>query len=198
MSTELYIPDRSAKLDSRSMFYPTTDTFKRRSEHSKRVMTEYWSDKRHRTRIDKKQAKPVDVFDLEGHYIRSFKSSRKAAIAMFPEKDYRSVERVIRNCRTGKNKQYRGFMFRDHTDNPTDIEPIAPVRRKNGYKVNRRPGTYYTRPVLLVCDDGDIIRFNSVGEAAAALHGTSGGIWVAIKQNRKYKRIFKPQYADSE
>lgn len=160
-------------------------------------MTKYWSDKRHRRRIDKKQAKPVDVFDMEGHYVATYPSARKAAIYLFPEKDYHSAERCIRACRDPKQikRSFCGYQFRDHTDNPTDIEPYKRKPRKRGYTVNRKPDTYHTQPILVVCDDGETIRFNSVTEAAEALHGSKAGLWLAIKNNRKYKRIFKPEYA---
>ena len=117
MSTELYLPPTYATVDERSVFYVESIdnpqlAAKRKRESEK--MKRYWSDKRHRRRIDKSQAKPVDVFTMEGDLVATYPSSRKAAIALFGEENYRSHERNIRACRRmDKNKKsHLGYQFR--------------------------------------------------------------------------------------
>lgn len=169
-------------------FYRESETFKRRSEASRKRANAYWSDPKHRQRVDKKQAKPVDVFDAEGHYLNTYPSSRKAAMAMFPDTDNHVVERCIRSCRHDRKRQYKGYQFRDATEDHADIGPIPKRKHKpKGYHVNRRPGTYHTKPCTLTFDDGDTLRFDSMKELAEAIHGTYSGLWAAMKKGRKYK-----------
>lgn len=183
---ELSLPNISGKRGTE--FYRESETFKRRSEANRKSQLKYWSDKRHRQRVDKKQAKPVDVFDSEGHYLKTYPSARKAAIAIYKDVDYHSAERLIRACRCGRKRQYRGYQFRDATEDHADIPPIPKRRHKpKGYHVNRRPGTYHTKPCTLIFDDGDTLHFDSLIELAEAVHGSYGGVWAALKAGRKYK-----------
>ena len=191
---ELYLPPSYAKIPKQSEWYKTTETFKRRSKASKEKMAKYWSDWRHRRRIDKKQAKPVDVFDMQGNFVATYQSSRKAAIGLFGMENYRSRERCIRACREGVKKSFLGYMFRDHQDGVTKIEPYFRKPKKRGYKVNRDRSTYAHKPVMEVCEFGILAEWPSLKECAASIGGTYGGLWAAMRENQKYKKkmiVFK-------
>lgn len=186
---ELYLPPTYAKIKRGCEYYETTETFKRRSAASKEKMRKYWSDEKNRQRVDKKQAKPLDVFTLDGEYVATYPSSRKAAIAMFPDKDYHSAERCIRACRQKDHpkKSYLGYMFRDHVDGVTRIEPYQKKPHGRGYHYERRKEDVATVGVTVRYDDGTELRFESVKECVAAIHGSPYGIWCALKEGRKYK-----------
>ncbi len=186
MSTELYIPNIVGK--SGTEFYEHSETWRRRSEASKARMLKYWSDGRHRSRVDAKQAKPVAAYRMDGTYVGWWKSARKAAIALFPGDDYRVAERNVMACRQGVHgkKSHKGYMFRDWTGDASDIEPykIAKKTRKRGY---HRDNSNLCKPCTVDYGDGDPIRFDSLKELVAAIHGTSTGVWLAMKEGRKYK-----------
>lgn len=191
MKMELYMPPTYAKITMGCEFYETTETFKRRSAASREKMLKYWSDKRHRRRVCKKNAKPLDAFTMEGEYLATYPSSRKAAIAMFPDKDYHIAERGIRACRQKDHpkKSYCGYMFRDHVEGVTRIEPYSIKPRTTGYTYTRKPGTNATKGVTVTYPDGTEFRFESIIECAKAIHGTQAGIWCATKDGRKYKGL---------
>lgn len=139
-----------------------------RSRANHERMVKYWSEERHHLRVDKKQAKPVDVFDLGGHYIATYPSSRKAAKALFPDRDYHIIERCIRAVRCGTNKSYHGLMFKDAQPIKQDTEPWtkAPKTQRKGYR-HKCPSL--RKPVRVIFPDGDFIDFQSVQECADAL-----------------------------
>ena len=189
MSSELFIPTIVGKPGTE--FYEHSETWRRRSEASKKKMRKYWSDGRHRRRVDTKQAKPVAAYRMDGTFVGWWKSARKAAIALFPGDDYRMAERSVRACRQGVNgkwtkKSHKGFMFRDWTGDTSDIEPYKRARKtqKRGY---RKDNSYLCKPCTVDYGDGDPIRFDSLGELVSAIHGTKSGVWNAMKHGRKYK-----------
>ena len=189
MSSELYLPNIVGKPGTE--FYEHSETWKRRSEASKARMRRYWSDGRHRRRVDKKQAKPVVAYRLDGTFVGWWPSARKAAIALFPSEELRIAERNVRSCRQGRQgkwskKQHKGFMFRDWTGDTSDIEPYkkAPKTQPKGY---HRDNSNLCKPCTVDYGDGDPIRFDSLKELAAAIHGTYSGVWIAMKNGRKYK-----------
>ena len=189
MSSELYLPNIVGKPGTE--FYEHSETWKRRSEASKVKMRWYWSDGRHRRRVDKKQAKPVVAYRLDGTFVGWWPSARKAAIALFPSEELRIAERNVRSCRQGRQgkwskKQHKGFMFRDWTGDTSDIEPYkkAPKTQPKGY---HRDNSNLCKPCIVDYGDGDPIRFESLKELAAAIHGTYSGVWIAMKNRRKYK-----------
>ena len=189
MSSELYLPNIVGKPGTE--FYEHSETWKRRSEASKVKMRWYWSDGRHRRRVDKKQAKPVVAYRLDGTFVGWWPSARKAAIALFPSEELRIAERNVRSCRQGRQgkwskKQHKGFMFRDWTGDTSDIEPYkkAPKTQPKGY---HRDNSNLCKPCIVDYGDGDPIRFESLKELAAAIHGTYSGVWIAMKNGRKYK-----------
>lgn len=184
MSSELYLPNIVGKPGTE--FYEHSETWKRRSEASKARMRRYWSDGRHRRRVDTKQAKPVAAYRMNGTFVGWWRSSRKAAIALFPGDNYRMTERNVRACRQGVKRSVKGFMFRDWTGDASDIEPYkkAPKTQPKGY---HRDNSNLCKPCTVDYGDGDPIRFDSLKELAAAIHGTYGGVWIAMKNGRKYK-----------
>ena len=189
MSTELFIPPTFAKVPETSVFYcESIDNPQKaaRRERSRRQALAYWSDKRHRRRVDKSQAKPVDVFDLQGNFVATYKSSRKAAIGLGFENVY-FAERCIRRARTGSLKSYKGYQYRDHRDGVTRIEPYKRDHKPSGYHVNRRPGTYASRRIASVCEFGIRAEWDSVKQCAEWLGVSYGAIWAAMKQNRPIK-----------
>lgn len=167
-------------------FYRHSETFRRRSEASKARMEKYWSDGRHRRRVDKKQAKPVAAYRMDGTFVGWWKSSRKAALALFPSDDYRMTERNIRACRQGVKKSVKGYMFRDWKGDTSAVEQYkkAPKTQKRGYK---RDNSNLCKPCTVDYGDGDPIRFDSLGELVEAIHGTRAGVSRAMKDGRKYK-----------
>lgn len=184
MSSELYIPNIVGKPGTE--FYEHSETWRRRSEASKARMRRYWSDGRHRRRVDAKQAKPVAAYRMDGTFVGWWRSSRKSAIALFPGSDYHMNERNIRACRQGVKKSVKGYMFRDWTGDTSDIEPYkkAPKTQPRGY---HRDNSNLCKPCTVDYGDGDPIRFESLKELAAAIHGTRAGVSRAIKDGRKYK-----------
>lgn len=184
MSSELYLPNIVGKPGTE--FYEHSETWKRRSEASKARMRKYWSDGRHRRRVDAKQAKPVAAYRMDGTFVGWWRSSRKAAIALFPGDDYRMAERNIRACRQENKKSHKGFMFRDWTGDATDIEPYKRAKKtqKRGY---HRDNSNLCKPCTVDYGDGDPIRFESLKELVEAIHGTRAGVWYAMKEGRKYK-----------
>ena len=184
---ELYLPPTYAKITRGCEYYETTETFKRRSAASKAKMAKYWSDKRHRRRIDKKQAKPVDVFDTDGHLVASFPSARKCAIAIFPELDYRSAERCVRACRIGAKRSFHGYRFKDHIEGRSFIGPMAKSVKTQGPRRCTTGHAWTCKGCTVTFHDGDTVSFDSLKACAEALGGTYSGIWYAMSQNRPYK-----------
>lgn len=189
MSSELYVPVITGKPGTE--FYEHSETWKRRSEASKAKMRRYWSDPKNHERVDAKQAKPVVAYRLDGTFVGWWPSARKAAIALFPSEELRIAERNVRACRQGKQgkwskKQHKGFMFRDWTGDTSDIEPYkkAPKTQPKGY---HRDNSNLCKPCTVDYGDGDPIRFDSLKELAAAIHGTYSGVRIAMKNGRKYK-----------
>ena len=192
MSTELYLPPTYATVDERSVFYVESIdnpqlAAKRKRESEK--MKRYWSDKRHRRRIDKSQAKPVDVFTMEGDLVATYPSSRKAAIALFGEENYRSHERNIRACRRmDKNKKsHLGYQFRDHVDGVTHIEPYTKGHHAAGYHYTKTRTAYASRRIASVCEFGIRAEWDSVKECAQSLGVTYGAVWQAMHDDRQIK-----------
>jgi hypothetical protein len=185
MSTELYIPNILNRPGTE--FYRHSETFKRRSAASKIRAAKYWADGRHHRRVDKKQAKPVAAYRMDGSFVGWWPSARKAAKALFQDESSFKMERIIRNTRHGEKKSCKGYMFRDWTGDTSPIEPYTVKPHKSGYHVNRRRETYATKPCTVDYGDGDPIRFESLKELAAAIGGTYGGVWAAMKGGRKYK-----------
>lgn len=184
MSSELYLPNIVGKPGTE--FYEHSETWKRRSEASKARMRRYWSNPKNHNRVDTKQAKPVAAYRMDGTFVGWWKSSRKAAIALFPGDDYRMAERNIRACRQENKKSHKGFMFRDWTGDATDIEPYKRAKKtqKRGY---HRDNSNLCKPCTVDYGDGDPIRFESLKELVEAIHGTRAGVWYAMKEGRKYK-----------
>ena len=185
---ELYLPPTWAKLTKQSVFYKTTETFKRRSKASKERMKKYWSDSQHRLRVDEKQAKPVDVFTMDGEFVATYPSARKAAIALFPGKKYMSAERCIRACRDPKQikRSFCGYQFRDHQEDTANIEPYKRRHKEKGYTMHRKPNTFATCPI----EDtylGIVRTFGSIKEAAEAIGCSVSGIHAAMHRNGRIK-----------
>lgn len=184
--SELYIPNIVGKPGTE--FYEHSETWRRRSAASKAKMRKYWSDPKNHERVDVKQAKPVAAYRMDGSFVGWWPSSRKAAIALFPSDNHYNTERQLRAVRlphTDK-KSYRGFMFRDWTGDASDIEPYKRAKKtqRRGY---RKDNSYLCKPCTVDYGDGDPIRFGSLGELVAAIHGTQSGVWNAMKHGRKYK-----------
>ena len=128
---------------------------------------------------------------MDGTFVGWWKSARKAAIALFPESDYRTDERDVRACRQGVNgkkarKSHKGFMFRDWTGDTSDIAPYAKAKpkRKRGY---HKDNSKNCKPCVVDYGDGDPIRFDSVKALAAALGVRPGSISMAIHAGGSYK-----------
>lgn len=186
MSSEPYIPTIVGKPGTE--FYEHSETWRRRSEASKAKMRKYWSDPKNHERVDTKQAKPVAAYRMDGTFVGWWPSARKAAIALFPGEDHYNTERQVRAVRlpyTDK-KSFRGYMFRDWTGDTSNITPYARAKKtqRRGY---RKDNSYLCKPCTVDYGDGDPIRFDSLQELAAAIHGTYQGVWCAMKDGRKYK-----------
>lgn len=179
---ELYLPPTIAKLHQGTEFREVSDTFKRRSAASKIKARKRWDAPGYRdTFVDHSQAKPVDVFDLEGHYIATYPSARKAARFL-----NLSDENCVKACRRGEKRQYRGYQFRDAAVVKHDIGPVPPIRygmtkRKPYHKDN----SYLCKPVRVTFHDGDTMDFPSLKDCAEALHRKQNTISSAIKYGRK-------------
>ena len=161
-------------------------THKKRQAASHRTASKMWQRPNERQRVDKSQAIPVDVFDFNGTFIATFPSARKAAIGMFGEERYHSNERCIRATREGKKKSHLGFMFRDHQDGVTQVEPYKRKERPSmkGRHYNRRPNTFATQRVGEILN-GEIVReWNSIKEAAYDLGLCVGTIYSVLKYHR--------------
>ena len=159
-------------------------------EASRIKATRMWQRPGERDRVNWSQAKPVDVFDFNGTLIASHPSSRKAAIALFGEGNYRMDERNIRQCRMGLKKSHKGFMYRDHQDGVTQIEPYKRKERPSmkGRHYNRRPGTFATQRVGEMLD-GEVVReWKSVKECADALGMRTSSIIDILNKNRTMRR----------
>lgn len=190
MSTELYIPNIVGKPGTE--FYEHSETFRRRSEASKAKMTKYWTESRRMSRVDHKQAKPVAVYTMQGNFIGWWPSARKTAIALFPGEDYHITERGVRACRQNKQgrwakRSFRSYMFRDWTGDTSDIAPYQTPKKKNHRSGYRKDNSFLQKPCTVDYGDGDLISFDSLKECAAAIHGSYSGIWLAMKQERKFK-----------
>ena len=173
MSTELYIPNIIGKKGTE--FYEHSETFRRRSAASKSKMLKYWSDGRHHRRVDK-QAKAVDVYDLDGNFIKTFPSSLKAAIGLGLN---RNSTNNIRKCRRGEKPQHMGYRFKDHRPGRTFIGPLAKTAKtkKRGY---RKDNSYINKQCEIYFPDGDFIRFNSIKDCAAAIERQPSSVSYAI------------------
>lgn len=180
MSTELYLPNIVGKPGTE--FYEHSETFRRRSAASKAKMLKYWSDGRHHRRVDK-QAKAVDVYDLDGNFIKTFPSSLKAAIGLGLN---RNSTNNIRRFRRGEKPQHMGYRFKDHRPVRTFIGPLAKTAKtkKRGY---RKDNSYLNKPCMIVFNDGDTIRFDSLKECAAALKCAPSGISRAVNHSKTCK-----------
>lgn len=162
----------------------------RRQAASRRTATRMWQRPGERGRVDWSQAKPVDVFDFNGTLIASYPSSRKAAIGMFGEEGRRSNERNVRQCRMGLKKSLHGFMYRDHQDGVTQIEPYKRKERPSmkGRHYNRRPGTFATQRVGEMLDREVVREWKSVKECADALGMRTSSIIDILNKNRTMRR----------
>ena len=190
MSTELFIPVISGKPGTEN--YRFSETFRRRSEASKKKAAKYWSDGRHRRRYDKRQAKPVAAYTKDGKFVGWWPSSRKAAISLFGEDDYYITERGVRACRQNRQGRwrklsFRGYMFRDWTGDTSDIAPYKRPKMKKRMTGYKKDNSFLNKPCTVDYGDGDLICFSSLKECAAAINGTRSGIWLAMKEGRKYK-----------
>ena len=183
MSTELFMPPTYAKIPESSVFYvERIDNPARaaRRENSRNTAKKRWAKPGAHDFVDESQAKALDVFDMDGHFVGSYPSSRKAAAALGLKN-----ETNIRRCRRGEAKSYKGYIFRDHKDGATSISPYKRKAKKRGYTVNRRPGTFATRQVVSVCEFGILKEWDSIGACAAELGVTPGAIWIGVKLGRK-------------
>ena len=152
-------------------------------EHSRRVCMARWSKPGAHDHVDTKQAKPLDVFDMQGNYIATYPSSKKAAIALGLKND-----NDIRKCRRGGLKSYNGFRFRDHEEGVTKIEPYSRKPHKRGYHYIRKPDIYKYKPLVEIDEKLGVLReWPSVKEAAADIGCSMCGIWIAMKQGRPIK-----------
>lgn len=185
---ELYLPPSYANIGKGTEFRTVSDTFKRRSEASKIKARKRWDAPGYRdTFVDHSHAKAVDVFDLEGHYLATYPSARKAARALgFP----RNCENCVRACRRGEKRQYHGFQFRDATPEHHDIGPVPPIRygktRRRGYK---KDNSYLLKPCRVTFPDGDTMDFPSVGACAEALHRKQQSVSTAIHRGTRCRGV---------
>lgn len=179
MSTELYIPNIIGKKGTE--FYKDSETHRRRSEAARRSALAYWSDKRHRKRVSP-TAKAVDVFDMEGHYIATFPSGRKAAISLGIPHSEQSIN-ACRRC-DPRRKSIHGYMIRDASPVKNDIEPYKkkPKTQPKGYRKNN---SYLCKPCEIYFPDGDFIRFDSVKDLAVAIDRTASAASVALNKGTK-------------
>lgn len=185
MSTELFVPPAYAKVPESSEFYiERIDNPKRaaRRERSRLTAEKRWAKPGAHDIVDIKQAKAVDVFDLEGVLVGTYASSRKAAIALGLKN-----ESNIRCCRRGSKKSYCGYMFRNHAEGADYIAPWERKKKKRGYSMIRKPGTSATRQIVSNSEFGVVKEWDSMGECAADLGVSNSAIWIAIKQGRKIK-----------
>ena len=193
---ELYLPPTIAKLHQGTEFRTVSDAFKRRSEASKIKARKRWDAPGYReTFIDHSHAKAVDVFDLEGHYIATYPSARKATRQLgLPT----NCENLVRKCRRGEKRQYRGFQFRDATPEHHDIDPVPPIRygktRRRGY---HKDNSYLHKPCRVTFPDGDTMDFPSVGACAAALERRPSTVSTAIARGTRC-RGFIIQFVDNQ
>lgn len=193
MSSELYIPNIIGKPGTE--FYRHSETWRRRSEASKKKADKYWSDPKNHDRFDTKQAKPVAAFLMDGSFVGWWPSARKAAIALFPDCDTRSMERGIRACRQNKcgkwaKRSHHGYQFRDWTGDTSAIEPYKVVRKKRHPRGYKKSNPHLNKPCELDYGDGDQIRFGSLKELVEAIGGTRSGVWEAMRRGRRYKGKF--------
>ena len=179
---ELYLPPTIAKLHQGTEFREVSKVWQNRSKANRERMLKYWSDPKNRDRrVDHTQAKPLDVFDLEGHYLDTYPSARKAARFLnLPD------ENCVKAVRRGEKRQYRGYQFRDAAVVKHDIGPVPPIRygmtkRKPYHKDN----SYLCKPVRVTFHDGDTMDFDSLKDCAEALHRKQSTISSAIKYGRK-------------
>ena len=174
MSTELYLPNIVGKPGTE--FYKDSETHRRRSEAARRSALAYWSDKRHRKRVNH-TAKAVDVFDMEGHYIATFPSGRKAAISLGITHSEQSIN-ACRRC-DPRRKSIHGYMIRDASPVKTDIEPYSkkPKTQPKGYRKNN---SYLCKPCEIYFPDGDFIRFDSIKDCAVAIKRQPSSVSYAI------------------
>ena len=191
---ELYLPPTTAKLHQGTEFRTVSETFKRRSEASKIKARKRWDAPGYReTFVDHSQAKAVDVFDLEGHYLATYPSARKAARFLnLPD------ENCVKAVRRGEKRQYRGYQFRDATPDHNDIAPVPPIRygmtkRKPYHKDN----SYLCKPVRVTFFDGDTMDFPSIKDCAAALHRAQNTVSVAIKYGYRCHGV-RVQFIDNQ
>ena len=186
---ELYQPPINAIIPKSSDYYRTTETFLRRSKASRENMVKYWSDPKNHERVDK-QAKPIDVFDMEGNFVATFPSSRKAGQALGFDK---IQECIIRQCRAGKKKSLHGYRFRDHVDGVTKIDPWTKAPHKQHKRGYHRDNSNLQKPCFEQDDRWGVLRrWDSLKECAADLGISYGGLWVAMKHERPIKgRLIK-------
>lgn len=184
MSTELFIPPTFAKIPPTSEFYiEKLDNPKlaRRRNASRQTAMKRWAKPGAHDFVCLKTAKTVDVFNLSGEYISTYPSARKAASALGLKS-----ERNIRRCRQGIGKQYCGYMFRDHVDGVTCIEPYRIKKKKSGYKAGPYK-SHPTRMVASVSEFGVRKTWHSVTACAKDLNRSHTTIWKAIKEKRPVK-----------
>ena len=169
--SELYIPSVEALnagkefAEAKKIGYMRSETFRNRSKANRKRMLKYWSDERNHERVDP-NAKAIDVFDMDGHYIDTYPSARKTAIALgIPH-----LENTIRAIRRGdpEKKSLHGYMFRDASPVKADIAPYSklPKRQPRGY---HRDNSNLRKPVRVIFGDGDFIDFESLKDCAEAL-----------------------------
>lgn len=191
--TELYIPTHQDP-EVVELRYKRSETFRRRSVASKNNMLKYWADGRHHRRVDP-QAKAVDVFDMDGHYLATYPSSRKAAVALgIP----RRLENCIRAIRRGDpdKKSCHGYMFRDAAPVKADIEPYA-VKAKTQKRGYHKDNSYLCKAVRVIFQDGDIMDFQSVKECADALGRKQNSVSYAANHGTRC-RGFRVQFIENQ
>lgn len=181
---ELYLPPINAIIPKSSDYYRTTETFLRSSKANREKMVKYWSDPKNHERVDK-QAKPVDMFDMEGNFLTTYPSSRKAAQALGLDK---IKERNIRQCRAGKKKSAYGYQFRDHVDGVAKIDPWAKAPHKPHRRGYHRDNSNLQKPCFELDDRWGVLRrWDSLKECAADLGCSYSALWRAMSENRSVK-----------
>jgi hypothetical protein len=182
---ELYLPPTYAKLHQGTEFKECSSEYKARSKANRESAIKYWSDKHNHERVSP-TAKAVDVFDLQGRYIATYPSSRKAAEALFPDKTRSNAERNIRGCRVQHRQNYRklqycGYQFRNATEEKRDIGPIPKRRHKTaGYHCNRKCKNDYFKKQTTATMGDTTLTFDSVKECAEALQVSLAWIYKCV------------------
>lgn len=182
---ELYQPPINAIIPKSSEYYKTTETFLRRSKASRENAIKFWSDPKNHERVNKK-AKPLDVFDMEGNFVATYPSSRKAAQALGIPKMMESNIRAV--ARGDGYKSIKGFQFRFHKEGVTKIEPWAKAPHKPHRRGWHRDNSHLQKPCFEQDDRWGVLRrWDSLKECAADLGCSYSALWRAMSEDRSVK-----------